>query len=428
MKRNQHVERPAPAQFRTPSAEDELLRLHEELDLADPSPPELDVVAGDRDLVVPAHRMDLPLHRVHVGDRGEIEILAPDERREVLQKSLAQADVARHGTRLDKRGALPILPHRLVIGVGGGQRHGGGSRARIRAEPIIDAMDVAVWRALLEKPRELLRDPRIDRRRLRAFGKGRRLRVEEDDEIDVAGIVELSRSVLAQRKHRETGSLARRIGVGERDAPETRRLREHEVDAAAHRRIGEIRERLRRILDAPDAAEIGERHQKRVGVPVAPESAHDVGAGEAAGPELAEQIRLIVRERPSGLLRRAPGQPGEPGRIDQDELPEERRMVRDRHQKVAQEAGLEMGKKCLCAGLGLGPFDEIGQAGLGPFGIRDRRGFDETVDQGSRVHRPHIAPPARERQMRTGSTQVRNGTTITARNPGPLSSSRRTPP
>ena len=58
-----------PAQGRPAAAEDELLRLHEELDLADAAASELDVVTRDRDLVVPAHRMDLPLHRVHVGDR-----------------------------------------------------------------------------------------------------------------------------------------------------------------------------------------------------------------------------------------------------------------------------------------------------------------------------------------------------------------------
>ena len=71
------VRRPRKAGRR--AAENELLRLHEKLDLADAAASELDVVAGDRDLVVPAHGMDLPLHRMHVGDGGEVEIFAPDE-------------------------------------------------------------------------------------------------------------------------------------------------------------------------------------------------------------------------------------------------------------------------------------------------------------------------------------------------------------
>ena len=42
------------AQIRLPAAGDQLLRLHEELDLADAAAPELDVVAGDRDLPIAA--------------------------------------------------------------------------------------------------------------------------------------------------------------------------------------------------------------------------------------------------------------------------------------------------------------------------------------------------------------------------------------
>ena len=42
----EHVERARAAHRRPPAAEDELLRLDEELDLADAAAPELDVVAG----------------------------------------------------------------------------------------------------------------------------------------------------------------------------------------------------------------------------------------------------------------------------------------------------------------------------------------------------------------------------------------------
>ena len=80
-------ERLAAAQFRMPAAGDQLLGLHEELDLADAAAAELDVVALDRDLAVAAIGVDLPLHRVHVGDRGEVEILAPDEGREFARGS-----------------------------------------------------------------------------------------------------------------------------------------------------------------------------------------------------------------------------------------------------------------------------------------------------------------------------------------------------
>ena len=76
------------------AAGDQLLGLREKFDLADAAAAELDVVAVDRDLAVALVGVDLPLHGVHVGDGGEVEILAPDERREIGEKRLAGSDIA----------------------------------------------------------------------------------------------------------------------------------------------------------------------------------------------------------------------------------------------------------------------------------------------------------------------------------------------
>ena len=108
-------ERVAVAQMRIAAAGDQLLGLREELDLADAAAAELDVVALDRDLAVAAIGVDLPLHRVHVGDRGEVEIFAPDEGRQFVEERFARRDVAGAGARLDHGGALPVLPGALVI-------------------------------------------------------------------------------------------------------------------------------------------------------------------------------------------------------------------------------------------------------------------------------------------------------------------------
>ena len=64
----------------------ELLRLDEELDLANAATPEFDVVAGHGDALMAVNGVDLTLHRVDVGDRSIVEILAPDERRKVARK------------------------------------------------------------------------------------------------------------------------------------------------------------------------------------------------------------------------------------------------------------------------------------------------------------------------------------------------------
>ena len=86
--RRERRQRLAAAQFGMPAAGDELLGLHEELDLADAAAAELDVVALDRDVLMAAIGVDLALDRLDVGDRGVVEIFPPDERRELLQGSL----------------------------------------------------------------------------------------------------------------------------------------------------------------------------------------------------------------------------------------------------------------------------------------------------------------------------------------------------
>jgi hypothetical protein len=80
-----HLERLAAAQLRMAAAGNQLLGLHEEFDLADAATPELDVVAFHGDLAVTPICVDLALHAVDVGNGGEVEIFAPDERRELTQ-------------------------------------------------------------------------------------------------------------------------------------------------------------------------------------------------------------------------------------------------------------------------------------------------------------------------------------------------------
>jgi hypothetical protein len=92
-----------PAHLRRPPPKNELLRLDEKLDLADAAAPELDVLARHDNLLMAAHGVDLALHRVYVGDRRLVELLAPDERREVGKKAPAKVEVARRGTGFDER-------------------------------------------------------------------------------------------------------------------------------------------------------------------------------------------------------------------------------------------------------------------------------------------------------------------------------------
>ncbi len=148
------------------AAGDQLLRLGEELDVADAAPPKLDVVPLHRDGAVALEGVHAALHGMDVGDRREVEIFAPDEGRELAQELLAGLDIAGHDARLDERGALPVLAEALVIGEAGVDRERDLRRARIGPEPQIGAEHVAVGGVLLQEAHQVAGQPHEEGRRL----------------------------------------------------------------------------------------------------------------------------------------------------------------------------------------------------------------------------------------------------------------------
>src|SRR5580692_12845004 len=97
------------------AAGDELFGLHEELDLADAAATKLDIVALDRDLAMAAIGLDPALHLMDMGDGREVEIFAPDERRQFAEEFLAGGKIAGADPRLDQGRALPVLAAMFVI-------------------------------------------------------------------------------------------------------------------------------------------------------------------------------------------------------------------------------------------------------------------------------------------------------------------------
>ena len=125
----------AVAQRRIAPARDQLLGLRKKLDLANAAAAELDVVPFHRDLAMAAIGVDLPLHGVDVGDGGEIEIFSPHEGRQFVEDRFARRNVAGANARLDHGGALPVLPHALVIRDGRRGRDRDRGRGRIGPQP-----------------------------------------------------------------------------------------------------------------------------------------------------------------------------------------------------------------------------------------------------------------------------------------------------
>jgi hypothetical protein len=67
------------AQPGDPATPDQLLGLGKEFDFPDAAAAGLDIVALDGDSSAALMRLDLPLDRMNIGNRREIEVLSPDE-------------------------------------------------------------------------------------------------------------------------------------------------------------------------------------------------------------------------------------------------------------------------------------------------------------------------------------------------------------
>ena len=253
--RRQHVQRvqrrPHP-QLRMAAAGNQLLGLGEKLDLADAAATDLDVVALDRNLALAAIGLHLPLHVMDVGERGKIQMLAPDERREFGDQRLARLGVAGARPRLDHRRALPGPPFPLVIMQRRVGRNRHLRRGRIGPQAQIDAKHIAVAGALLQQPCQRLRHAHEERRRLDIGDQRRGGGIEEHDQVDVAGIVQFARAHLAHGEHDQATALLRPVRIGgghpaardllaqqEAQAPSAPRLTARSVSAAVTRITGQ---------------------------------------------------------------------------------------------------------------------------------------------------------------------------------------------
>src|SRR6185503_19813557 len=95
------------AQRRVAAAADELERLHDELDLADPARAELDVLGELAPLLVAAH---FGVPAAHGGERGVVEVLAEHERPyDGVERGVVRTA---ERTRLEPGVALPFAPLR----------------------------------------------------------------------------------------------------------------------------------------------------------------------------------------------------------------------------------------------------------------------------------------------------------------------------
>ena len=280
----QHRQQPGAPQAAVAAPEGELVHVHEELDLADAAPPQLDVVAGGGHGSVAVEVVDLLAHGADLVDRGEVEPLVPDERRQPLQEGLAGGQVPGHGAGLDEGGALPGAAEAEVVVEGEVDGDGRGRRGGVGAQAQVGAEDVAVAGAGLEDAGQVARDPREAVARALAAGVAHAGRVVEDDEIDVGGVVQLAGAVLAHGQD-EVPPPALFRGRLQVAAPHP--AQQEMGHGEAHGVVGHVGQQPGALHDAAEAEAVVDRGDDRRAAALAPQELHQpvavhgrVGRGE----------------------------------------------------------------------------------------------------------------------------------------------------
>ncbi len=177
------------------AAVDELQQLDGELNVAKPAGAELQLAAGH---VLGQRGLDPAAHRLDVLD----EVLAlgglPDQRGHRGRVRLRQGHVASHRAGLEQRLELPGLRPPVVVGEVAAQGADERPVAALRAQVRVDGEDCPLGGEPLAHPDhaggQLGRD--LHARRVGVV-------TDDEDHVDVAGVVQLAGTALAHRDHRE---------------------------------------------------------------------------------------------------------------------------------------------------------------------------------------------------------------------------------
>ena len=215
--------------------------------------------------------MDVPDGRI-------VEMLAPDEGRDAPEEELPGLEIAGHRARLDQGGAFPVLAVPLVVELGGVGRDGERVARQMRAQAQVGTEHVTVARLALQEMDERAGEAHGQRHRALRTAIAEAVVVIEDDEVDIARVVELPCPVLA---HGEDHEAALGHGMGrivDDQLATAAGLLDEMLDRALDGEVGEAGERLGDTLQGPGAAEVGEAHQQRHPPADPPQARHQPGA------------------------------------------------------------------------------------------------------------------------------------------------------
>ena len=274
----------------------------EEFDLADAALAQLHVVPGDardrigcRDESSTLVFVDAALHRMDVGDSGEVEAAPPDERPDRLEETRAEREVTGHRARLDHGGALPVLAHAFVVCDRGGKGDGGRCDGRIGTQSQVGAEHIAVGVTCLHQRHQAAGNSRREgghRVALGAFRVYWRRRIVEQHEVHIGGIVQLAGTKLAHAEHREPTAASRILWIGQAQFARVVGGAQQVRGGQTERGLGQIAERSSDALERPDAPDIRDGSGQRD---------DPLGTPQCGGDAVAAGLG---RQRPQFLKRR----------------------------------------------------------------------------------------------------------------------------
>ena len=167
--RMQRRARVAAAQFRVATAVDQLVGLSEKFDLANSPPTALQVEPRAKLCLARVGFANSHAQLSDVIDCPEIDAAPPHERPYARQETLAPGNIARCGTRPDEGSTFPRQCGALVMRCRCVDRDSERRDLRCRAQPQVDAEDVAFLCMVGQQAHD------IARHALRGFGRGRAL-------------------------------------------------------------------------------------------------------------------------------------------------------------------------------------------------------------------------------------------------------------
>ncbi len=234
-----------------------------------------------------------------VGDGREVEVPPPDEVLHLAEEGRRLDGIAGHEARLDEGRPLPVLAHGLVVFDRRRHRHRHRRGRGIGAQAQVHAEHIALAGAVVEQGRHGLGQADGHRRHLGPVPERHVFGLVEDRDVDVAGVVEFVRPVLAEREDEIAGHGPALAVLDRQEAPPLDLLRRRRHQGRAHRRVGEAGQGGGHGVERPHPAQVAERgEQVQLRLQPAQAVAHSLSVGR-----LGFQGRCVLEDGAEPLVR-----------------------------------------------------------------------------------------------------------------------------